>query len=171
MDDRYIFKAKRIDWRELPKEKWWVKGYLFDDGITNSHRMFVGGLVIEPCKYIYCNEELVITGTNYYEIDKETICRPTGLKDRHGNLIFENDLMDGFLNPYLSGLDSEHDYFAEVCWCDDIAGFGICTHKYKNSDVRGSADGEVDLMEDFDSSKWEIIGNKFDNKELLESEE
>lgn len=32
-------------------------------------------------------------------------------------------------------------------------------------------DGEVDLMENFDSSKWEIIGNIFDNPELLESEE
>lgn len=61
MEDRYLFKAKRIDWRELPKEKWWVEGYLFDDGITSSHRMFVGGLVIEPCKGIYYNEELVIT--------------------------------------------------------------------------------------------------------------
>lgn len=78
--------------------------------------------------------------------------------------------MDGFIYPYLSGLDSEHDYFAEVCWCDDITGFGICTHKYKNSDARGSADGEVDLIEDFDSSKWEVIGNIFDNPELLESE-
>ena len=76
-----------------------------------------------------------------------------------------------FNYPYLSGLDSEHDYFAEVCWCDDITGFGICTHKYKNSDVRGSADGDVDLIEDFDSSKWEVIGNIFDNPELLESEE
>ena len=44
-------------------------------------------------------------------------------------------------------------------------------HKYKNSDVRGSADGDVDLLEDFDSSKWEVIGNIFDNPELLESEE
>ena len=79
--------------------------------------------------------------------------------------------MDGFIYPYLSGLDSEHDYFAEVCWCDDITGFGICTHKYKNSDVRGSADGEVDLIEDFDSSKWEVIGNIFDNPELLEGGE
>ena len=31
-------------------------------------------------------------------------------------------------------------------------------------------DGDVDLIEDFDSSKWEVIGNIFDNPELLESE-
>ena len=108
---------------------------------------------------------------NMIEVDPSTICQCIGKRDKYNHLIFENDLMDGFIYPYLSGLDSEHDYFAEVCWCDDITGFGICTHKYKNSDVRGSADGDVDLLEDFDSSKWEVIGNIFDNPELLESEE
>lgn len=32
-------------------------------------------------------------------------------------------------------------------------------------------DGDVDLIEDFDSSKWEVIGNIFDNPELLEGGE
>lgn len=28
MNDRYyLCKAKQKDWRELPKEKWWVQGY------------------------------------------------------------------------------------------------------------------------------------------------
>lgn len=148
MEDRYLFKAKRIDNGE------WVQGYLY--GIWEKRYILWGMTNDVP---------------NMIEVDPSTICQCTGLKDRHNNLIFENDLMDGFIYPYLSGLDSEHDYFAEVCWCDDVSGFGICTHKYKNSDVRGSADGEVDLMEDFDSSKWEIIGNIFDNKELFESEE
>lgn len=148
MEDRYLFKAKRIDNGE------WVQGYLY--GIWEKRYILWGMTNDVP---------------NMIEVDPSTICQCTGLKDRHDNLIFENDLMDGFIYPYLSGLDSEHDYFAEVCWCDDVSGFGICTHKYKNSDVRGSADGEVDLMEDFDSSKWEIIGNIFDNKELFESEE
>lgn len=149
MEDRYLFKAKRADNGE------WVEGYYLSDNRPNGSHFIV----------CYCKYE-----EKTYEIDPSTICQCTGLKDRHGNLIFENDLMDGFIYPYLSGLDSEHDYFAEVCWCDDITGFGICTHKYKNSDVRGSADGDVDLIEDFDSSKWEVIGNIFDNPELLESE-
>lgn len=152
MEDRYLFKAKRLDNGE------WVEGNILLDIEKNKP---------SETYRIYPIDHVDICMV----VDETTICQCTGLKDRHGNLIFENDLMDGFLNPYLSGLDSEHDYFAEVCWCDDFAGFGICTHKYKNSDVRGSTDGEVDLMEDFDSSKWEVIGNKFDNKELLESEE
>lgn len=148
MEDRYLFKAKRIDDGE------WVVGYIARYGYTGREKYYI---IPSYASDLYS-----------FLIDKNTICQCTGLKDRHGNLIFENDLMDGFIYPYLSGLDSEHDYFAEVCWCDDITGFGICTHKYKNSDVRGSADGDVDLMEDFDSSKWEIIGNVFDNPELIE---
>ena len=147
MEDRYLYEAKRIDNGE------WVQGYLY--GIWEKRYILWGMTNDVP---------------NMIEVDPSTICLCTGKRDKHNNLIFENDLMDGFSYPYLSGLDSEHDYFAEICWCDDAAGFGICTHKYKNSDVRGSADGEVDLLEDFDSSKWEIIGNVFDNKELLERE-
>lgn len=148
MDDRYLFKAKRLDNGE------WIIGFI------TFHK--TGKAFIKP---IFGDER------SSEEVDQSTICQCIGKRDKYNHLIFENDLMDGFIYPYLSGLDSEHDYFAEVCWCDDAAGFGICTHKYKNSDVRGSADGEVDLIEDFDSSKWEVIGNIFDNPELLESEE
>lgn len=158
MEDRYLFKAKRIDNGE------WEIGSLI---ILPNGEWEIGNRCNNPPDSDPMWRRCVIT----HKVEPSTICQCTGLKDRHGNLIFENDLMDGFIYPYLSGLDSEHDYFAEVCWCDDITGFGICTHKYKNSDVRGSADGEVDLIEDFDSSKWEIIGNVFDNPELLESEE
>ena len=147
MDDRYLFKAKRLDNGE------WIIGFI------TFHK--TGKAFIKP---------IFGDARSSEEVDPYTICQCIGKRDKYNHLIFENDLMDGFIYPYLSGLDSEHDYFAEVCWCDDITGFGICTHKYKNSDVRGSADGDVDLMEDFDSSKWEVIGNIFDNPELLESE-
>ena len=153
MDDRYLFKAKSIDNGE------WVQGscvYTFAPS-----KGYVVGIMVESYFIVEENGNMV-------SIDKNTICRCIGKRDKYHHLIFENDLMDGFIYPYLSGFYSEHDYFAEVCWCDDITGFGICTHKYKNSDVRGSADGDVDLIEDFDSSKWEVIGNIFDNPELIE---
>ena len=40
MQDRYLFRGKRIDNGE------WVHGYLFDDGFENG-RVFIGGIVIE----------------------------------------------------------------------------------------------------------------------------
>lgn len=148
MNDRYLFKAKRLDNGE------WIIGFI------TFHK--TGKAFIKP---------IFGDARSSEEVDPSTICQCIGKRDKYNHLIFENDLMDGFIYPYLSGLDSEHDYFAEVCWCDDITGFGICTHKYKNSDVRGSADGDVDLIEDFDSSKWKVIGNIFDNPELLEGGE
>lgn len=33
MNREILFKAKRKSWKELPKEEWWVEGYLFDDGM------------------------------------------------------------------------------------------------------------------------------------------
>ena len=29
MNDRYLFRAKRKNWKQLPKEMWWVEGYLY----------------------------------------------------------------------------------------------------------------------------------------------
>lgn len=158
MEDRYLFKAKRIDNGE------WEIGSLI---ALPTGEYEISNKCNNPPDCDPMLDKVVIT----HKVDPSTICQCIGKRDKYNHLIFENDLMDGFIYPYISGLDSEHDYFAEVCWCDDITGFGICTHKYKNSDVRGSADGDVDLIEDFDSSKWEVIGNIFDNPELLEGGE
>lgn len=108
MEDRYLFKAKRTDNGE------WVQGYLFDDGFENG-RVFIGGLVIEKYNGTAC-DDWTISGSCFYEIDKSTICQCTGLKDKNGELIWENDILDGFTYPYLS--DGVHNYYAEVCWCD-----------------------------------------------------
>ena len=53
MSDRYLFKAKKKNWQELPKDEQWVQGYLFDDGFKNG-RVFVGGFVIEKYNGTAC---------------------------------------------------------------------------------------------------------------------
>ena len=49
MEDRYLFKAKRVDNGE------WGQGYLFDDGFENG-RIFIGGLVIEKYNGTACDD-------------------------------------------------------------------------------------------------------------------
>ena len=87
MQDRYLFRGKRIDNGE------WVHGYLFDDGFENG-RVFIGGIVIEKYNGTAC-DDWNVTGINFYEIDPNTICQCTGLKDKNGNLIWENDIVNG----------------------------------------------------------------------------
>ena len=98
-------------------------------------------------------------------VNPETVGQYTGLTDKNGKKIFEGDLLNGFEYPFLS--DNAHNYFAEVIWFDNCPAFGLYTHKHPLSAVRGISEGNCELMEDFDSSQWEVIGNIHDNPELL----
>ena len=45
------------------------------------------------------------------------------------------------------------------------------THKNPSSCVRGTSDGNTELMECWVSEDWEVIGNIYDDPELLEDKE
>lgn len=151
MKERYLFKAKRLDNGE------WVQGALFDG---ESHCIMGREIKFSP----YIEHECKIVG---YEVDRNTICQCTGLRDKNGKLIYENDILDGFTYPYMS--DGVHNYYVEVCWCTNVPSFGIYTQKYPESKVAGISAGMTELMEDWNPNDWEVIGrNIFDNPELLE---
>ena len=103
MEDRYLFKGKRIDNGE------WAQGYLFDDGFENG-RMFVGGLVIEEYHGTAC-DDWSITGINFCEVDPSTICQCTGKHDIPENkMIYEHDFVS-FLDTY----STESGYAERYC--------------------------------------------------------
>ena len=143
---KILFRAKRKNWRELPKEDWWVEGYLFDDGMCNTKHYFIGGIVVEPYKGTAC-DEWNITGYDFCEVDPETICQYTGLKDKNGNRIWENDIIKHEISDTIGTVKRyQEDY---VGWCVD--------------------DTIIDEQQ-FTDEMWnecEIIGNIFDNPELL----
>ena len=138
MEDRYLFKGKRIDNGE------WVQGALFNG---ESHCIIGQEIKFSP----YTEHECKIVG---YEVDRDTICQCTGLKDKNDKLIWENDIMVAHLDDDYP----EDETYIRILWYES----GFCSKE------KGSED--ISPIDKFDQEHFEVCGNIFDNPELLESE-
>ena len=145
MNDRYLYRAKRMDNGE------WVEGNLVwsddaDDDYkaiiipTTGSNMFTRG---------GSNGDLGFE--KWYRVDPSTICQCTGRKDKNSNLIWENDVCK-YYNP------------------EDKDGIAIIKEDYA-SWISGTI-RQTEIMAPMFYLKcceeWEVIGNIFDNPELLE---
>ena len=136
-----LFRAKRKNWRELPKEEWWVEG-------SYHHQTDYYG---ESCDkhYIIDGTETDMEGYGeHYEIDPETLCQYIGMVDRNGKRIWEDDIIKHEISDTLGTVKwYQEDY---VGWCVD--------------------DVMIDEQQ-FTDEMWnecEVIGNAFDDKHLLD---
>lgn len=149
--DRYIVKAKRKNWRDLPKDEWWTQGYLFDNDFSgDEQRFFVGSLVIEDYVGIGC-DEWDITGISFYKIDPTTICQCVGFEDKNKKMIWENDIV------HCTTIDCE-EYAWQIVWDKEELGFKATNGK----EDYGSEFEYLVCLEEI-----EVVGNIFDNPELL----
>lgn len=137
-----LFKAKRKNWRELPKEEWWVEGYYV---FCRKHH-YILPLVNKIIGYDEREDE-------WFEIDLNTLCQFTGLTDKNDKKIFENDICemvyDGVVHIYIIVWDKEELDFKGT---NGKKNYGI------NFEYLGCCEEIV------------VIGNIFDNPELLEVE-
>lgn len=145
MEDRYLFKAKRIDNGE------WVKGALVYDGRDKLYR------IITEINY---STGTCLTTDNAPRVDSSTICQCTGLKDKNGELIWEKDIVGGHIKRGAAFLN------CLVLWNESKARFDVrakgCNFPMTLDEVAGNISvGGLD---------YEVVGNRFDNPELLESE-
>ena len=145
-----LFRAKRKNWRELPKEEWWVEG-------SYHHQTDYYG---ESCDkhYIIDGTETDMEGYGeHYEIDPETLCQYTGLNGKNGNRIWENDIV--MCKQYIGG--NFIDYHIEL-------GFVEMKHgAYGLHRKQGYYRPFKDWLEDYE---YEVLDNIFDTPELLKGE-
>lgn len=171
-----LFKAKRLDngeWVEGYYYQIWEKGYILW-GMTNNMPDMVEVNPDTLCQFTGLNDntkweeltelekELFLSNWNYQEDRKNKV------EDWKGKKIWENDILRGYQYPYRR--DGNDNYFAEVTWFGNCPAFGIYTFKNPKSNVCGISEGNTEFMENWNSEDWEVIGNIFDNAELLEVE-
>lgn len=150
--NRYLFKAKRLDNGE------WVVGYLYR--LSENNPPFI----------------MLRKYGESYEVDEHTICQCTGLKDRNGKLIWENDILMCHGNredlvkavygkftvinaETLESVDNVVGWHYEVIPTDSLS---KCEPFCLPMPL---TDEYVKICE------FEVIGNVFDNPELLEGGE
>lgn len=146
MEDRYLFKAKKLDNGE------WVQGVPFEiEGKTviliNDNENLL--------RVHYLEENMWDAEICAIEVETDTICQCTGLEDKNGNLIWENDIVEawsqgskatGKVRQRIDGL-----WFMYPAWQKQEF-WGLCPNNDRETTV-------------------EVIGNIFDNPELLEGGE
>lgn len=131
MEDRYLSKAKRIDDGD------WLVGYVVKYGYTGKEKYY-----IVPS---YASDLYAI------EVDPSTICRCTGLEDKNGKLIWENDIVrDTHGNFYAVFYLNNYYRFSWICVKSDTFLVGAMWNLWS-----------------FHSFEVEVVGNIFDNPDLL----
>lgn len=135
-----LFKAKRKDNGE------WVEGYYCKTTIGNDVRP--SDVIFVPFK-VSRNEEW-----GWMKVDSDTLCQYTGLTDKNGNKIWENDILCGHLDEEYP----EDITYTKVFW--NVSGF----HTKENHSI------DIEPFDEWYTEHFEVCGNIFDNSELLEVE-
>ena len=139
MQDRFLSRGKRIDNGE------WVEGYYVKGLDIHDKEVH---MIFEPGTIFYSSGET----DGWVEVEASTICQCTGSKDKNGKLIWENDIVrDEQGNFYKAFWQNNYYQFSWVCVKTDVFLIGT----------------KWDLWS-IKSFEIEVIGNKFDNPELLE---
>lgn len=145
MNDRFKYRAKRLD-----NNEWYYGSYLY---LHNAVKFDWNGTrhsTNEDVHYIIDENDV------NYAVNSDTLCQCTGLKDKHGKLIYEGDILKIF---HVSSTGQGKLDIRDVVYDEDKARFIFCENGYMSY-----------ITVDTDDV-WEVIGNIYENPELLEVSE
>ena len=132
MAKEILFKAKRKDNGE------WVEGYFLNVAKINAF-ICTGKIKLDGALK-------GIVAPEMHAVDQSTICQCTGLKDKNGKLIWENDILNRCN--------------IVVKWKEELASYCLTKKGWMYQHFFGEA---------VDACDCEVVGNIFDNPELLET--
>lgn len=155
MSREILFKAKRLS------DGKWVEGYYIYH-IKRTICVFGDSVKPEDEQHVIMQDGFsdwnMPRDTVHYDIDPKTLCQYTGLKDKNGNKIWENDIVcTPYLDPIFGDMINDtilKDYTWNVTFTDGC----FCV---ENED-------RIIVLRCFTNGKnVEVLGNIFDNQEIL----
>ena len=158
MSNRYLYKAKRKHDSKFFKKGEWVEGAYYIEPYTDK-------------RFIIQWNSTGLGFNEFIEVDEESVCQYTGLKDKNGKLIWENDVVrfkhekfdfDDGLEPWeRSCLPNKKEYTRNyaVEFCNTSTNYGL---RFRNKSIWFMVHRMTVVMHDV-----EVIGNIFDNPELM----
>lgn len=196
----HLYKAKRVNWRELPKEKWWVEGFYVQLPKPSLGAAIIAGLDLcseDVSDYIIVNKSkqhsnfsnaypLEVVECEQYEVDPETVCECAGLTDKNGVKIFEGDVLKQKTTKFFKKYNTmewiqygivrfgEYDFTSGVAggrtvcfYLEHLKSESIFPKNYCVGKIYAGLN-QGDILEKF--YPYEVIGNVFDNPELLKGD-
>lgn len=113
MTREHLYKAKRVNWRELPKEEWWAEGAVLQSETETriATSFFSSGE----------SEEGIMVAS--YLVEPETVCEYTELIVGNERKVFEGDILSfsAYGNNYKGDVRFIKGNF--IIWCGKCAPF------------------------------------------------
>lgn len=136
-----LFKAKRLD-----NEEW------IEDSLLQTTAVSLKSFIVPSACYTSGRWDWA----ECVKVDTETICQYTGLMDKNGNRIWENDIVNKI---DVNALGWHRERKGKISF--NNLGYWLLTTEF----------GDGYWLGEFNSEQIEVIGNVFDNSELMERSE